>query len=70
MLIKQTESYQPITITLQSSEEAHTFWGIMERANGDTNAKQLAHKLCSFFSNEAHLWILAKKKSFHQLQSN
>ena len=58
MKIEQKESFQPITFTIETHDEAISFWDIIN-AYASTKANlvgsDLARTISNWFSNEAHL---------------
>ena len=55
MDIIQTESeFKPITITLETREEANIFWGIMEGRFEEKKVKRMATKLSDWFCTRVH----------------
>jgi hypothetical protein len=57
MKILQEKSFKPITLTLETAEEANAFWGILEVGAKELRGedKELALKLSNWFSNNAEL---------------
>lgn len=62
MKINQKPMFQPITITLETAEEAEALWDVVRLASGNmTNVeatpkhKKLLADMSSFFSNNAQL---------------
>lgn len=53
MRVNQEESFKPITITLDTREEADAFFGIVAGQSDDA-AKRLAIKLSDWFTNNYH----------------
>jgi hypothetical protein len=54
----EQEDFKPITITLESAQEAQTFWDVINESSG--NAAPVANvnmrmKISGWFSNCAHL---------------
>ena len=50
MRVNQEESFKPVTITLDTREEADAFFGIVAGQSDDASEK-LATKLSDWFSN-------------------
>ena len=57
MLIEQQPEFQPITITLETKEEAERFWELLRYCHTKRQGplKEMANKLSDWFSTEAHL---------------
>lgn len=57
MRIEQQPEFQPITITLETREEAKQFWDLLLHCSTKRQGplKALATRLSDWFSNEAHL---------------
>ena len=57
MIIKQDETeFRPITITLDTREEAEAFWMIIRRSPVDSDEEAgIAFKISNWFSNHAKL---------------
>jgi hypothetical protein len=57
MKILQEPHFQPITLVLESAEEAHTFWGVLQESTDidDAATKAMASRLSDWLSTEAHL---------------
>ena len=57
MKIEQHQEFQPITITLETSEDAKLFWDLLLycKTKRQGPLKKLANQLSDWFSNEAHL---------------
>ena len=56
MKIAQTPSFQPITITLETRDEADAFFAMLTQRHGEIHdpADRLRIKLSDWFSNEYH----------------
>ncbi len=54
MQIIQTPAFQPITITLETEDEAQAFFGIVS-GESDDRSENLARKLSDWFTESAHL---------------
>jgi len=59
MKIVQEESFEPITIVLETKDEAIAFWDLVIKSGGsgsrDENMAQMAIRLNDYFTNNAHL---------------
>ena len=58
MKIKQDPQFQPITITLETLEEAETLWGVIEADNLTKTIpgrREILIDLSNWFSNNAQL---------------
>jgi len=57
MKVTQQEGFKPITIVLESKEEALVFWGLINsfRDNFPEEEQKLGRQLSNWFSNNAHL---------------
>ena len=53
MRMCQERNFKPISLTLESAEEAETFWDLMELAaqEGGEGEKEFALFICDWFSN-------------------
>jgi hypothetical protein len=54
MKIKQEPKYQPITIVLETAEEADAMYSLVAGLNIEKHRKKL-NKLCDWFSEKAQL---------------
>jgi len=54
MKIKQEQKYQPITIVLETAEEADAMYSLIAGLNIEKHRKKL-NKLCDWFSEKAQL---------------
>jgi len=56
MQIKQEPKFQPITIVLETAEEAQSLWDAIERGTSANSMMPTSlYDLCGWFSNEAQL---------------
>ena len=55
MKIEQKPKFQPITITLETAEEAEGFWGIVSGENLNSASKKLAIKISNWLTEKAQL---------------
>lgn len=57
MRIEQKPEFQPITITLETKEDADLFWGLITYGSAKRQGaiKEFGDKISDWFSNEAHL---------------
>jgi len=59
MKLEQKAKFQPITITLETEEDATAFWDLIRFCNSKRPAKlkELATKISDWFSNSAQLGV-------------
>ena len=50
MKLQQKKSFEPVTIVLETREEADAFFGIVAGTK-DTTSEKLSNELCDWFSN-------------------
>ena len=57
MKIEQQQEFKPITITLETREDANQFWDLLRYGSSKRQGavKELGDKLSDWLSNEAHL---------------
>lgn len=55
MECKQEPKFQPITITLETAQEAEALWAVLERRVESQSEQKIINDLADWFSQQAQL---------------